>query len=339
MRKSLASKIILLGALCCAFSTACSSGGGGGVSQSVAGSANTASTTGINTIDSYDTGIAGTVAAPAAATFGTAPAPLATPGGPSFDGSSGSFPANVTFPLILSGFQRMSTGLSPTPSDPAATATVISDSSNSSTLQVVIPSLGINGQISFDGSLTSASNLVGLSYVAVSPWAQSSSPTNPNNFLNYSGFVFGYETPQAAMPTSGTAVFSGPGTATAVVFKTVGTDIRVTGVQGSASITANFGSGAINGSLTQMLVTTASSGPIPENWNDVSVTGNIAAGSNTFSGSTAAASAPGAPMSLSGSAVGKINGAFFGPAAQQLGAVWSLSDGTGSALGTVVAGH
>ena len=29
MRKSLASKIILLGALCCAFSTACSSGAGG----------------------------------------------------------------------------------------------------------------------------------------------------------------------------------------------------------------------------------------------------------------------------------------------------------------------
>ena len=76
-----------------------------------------------------------------------------------------------------------------------------------------------------------------------------------------------------------------------------------------------------------------------EHWNDVSITANIAAGSNTFNGTTAAASAPGLPMSLSGSAVGKINGAFFGPAAQNLGAVWSLSDGTGSAIGTVVAGH
>ena len=331
MRNSLTFKVIAPCALCCALATACSSGGG---------AVNTASTTGITTNDSYDTGIAGTVAAPAAATFGTAPAQLATPGGPSFDGSSGSFPANVTFPLILGGFQRTSTGLTPTPSDPAATATVINDSSTSSTLQVVIPSLGINGVITFDGDLTSTSNLAGgFSYVAVGSWAKSSSPTNPNDFLYNSGFVFGYQTPQAAMPTSGTAVFSGSGTATAVVYKTVGTEIRVTGVKGDASISANFASGAINGSLTQMLVSTASSGSNREPWNDVSVTGNIAAGSTTFNGSTAAASSPGTPMSLSGSAAGKINGAFFGPAAQQLGAVWSLGDGTGSALGTIVAGH
>jgi hypothetical protein len=44
-------------------------------------------------------------------------------------------------------------------------------------------------------------------------------------------------------------------------------------------------------------------------------------------------------MALSGSATGHIDGAFFGPAAQNLGAVWSLNDGSGAALGTVVAGH
>jgi len=136
------------------------------------------------------------------------------------------------------------------------------------------------------------------------------------------------------MPTSGTAVFSGPGLVTATVYKTVGTEIQASNpIVGNASISANFGSGAVNGSFTQMMVTNT------EHWNDVSVTANIATGSNTFSGTTAAASAPGQPMSLSGSAVGKINGAFFGPAAQNLGAVWSLSDGTGSALGTVLAGH
>jgi len=74
-------------------------------------------------------------------------------------------------------------------------------------------------------------------------------------------------------------------------------------------------------------------------WNDVSVAGTIAMGTNKFSGTTAATSSPGTPMSLSASATGHIDGAFYGPAAQNLGAVWSLSDGTGSALGTVVAGH
>ena len=134
------------------------------------------------------------------------------------------------------------------------------------------------------------------------------------------------------MPTSGTAAFTGQWWGT--VYKTVGTEILSSlPIGGNASISADFGSGAINGSLTQMKAANT------EGWNDVSVTANIAMGSNRFSGTTAAASAPGTPISLSGSAVGKINGAFYGPAAQQLGAVWSLSDGTGSALGTVLAGH
>ena len=338
MRKTNASKIIALGTLCCALSTACSSGGGG-TSQSVATSGNIAPVAPVApALDYTDTGIAGTVAAPAAATFSAAPAQLATPGGPSFDGSSGSYPSNVTFPLIIGGLQKTSTGLSPTPGDPAATATVISDSSNSSAVQVVIPSLGINQTITMHtnaaGAGDSGQPIYGLSYTAVGFWGVNSSP----NVLSDGVYVFGYQTPQAAMPTSGTAVFSGTGFVEGTIYKTVGTEIQSGIVGGSASITANFGSGAINGSFTQMTEYNNQNANT-EHWNDVSVTANIATGSNTFSGTTAAASAPGQPMSLSGSAVGKINGAFFGPAAQNLGAVWSLSDGTGSAIGTVVAGH
>ena len=336
MRKSHPSRIIARAALCCALSTACSGGGGGGVSQSVAASANTASTSQPPEPDSEDTGIAGTVAAPAAATFATGPAQLATAGGASLDGSSGSFPANVTFPLISSGLQKTSTGLSPTPSDLAATAMVINDSSNSSAVQLVIPSVGINETITMNsnaaGGGDSGQPIYGLSYVVTGGWwTRPSGTNNPYALTNTGVYVFGFETPQAAMPASGTAVFSGGTLAT--IYKTVGMEIQSGLVGGNASITANFGSGAINGSLTQMMVTNT------EHWNDVSVTANIATGSNRFSGTTAAASAPGQPMSLSGSAVGKINGAFYGPAGQQLGAVWSLSDGTGSALGTVLAGH
>ena len=127
MRKSHTSKMVVLAALGCAFSTACSSGGGGGTSQAVSTgtSTNMTSTTqGIGTA-AFDTGIAGSVAAPAAATFGAGPAQLATSGGPSFDGSSGSYPSNVTFPLIISSLQKTSTGLSPAPSDPGATLTLV----------------------------------------------------------------------------------------------------------------------------------------------------------------------------------------------------------------------
>jgi hypothetical protein len=102
-------------------------------------------------------------------------------------------------------------------------------------------------------------------------------------------------------------------------------------VEGSASFSANFGSGQVTGNFTKMQA------PGSQAWNDVSLTASISAGTNRFNGSTAATSAPGTPISLSGSATGQINGAFFGPAAQNLGAVWSLSDGSGSALGTVTA--
>jgi len=98
----------------------------------------------------------------------------------------------------------------------------------------------------------------------------------------------------------------------------------------------------VTGSLTQMqqwdgIPYTGPQTFLP--WNDVSLNASIAPGTNKFSGSTAATSAPGTAFSLAGSATGHIDGAFYGPIAQNLGAVWSLNDGRASALGTVVAGH
>src|SRR6516165_2772524 len=95
MHKTRTSKIIVLGTLCCAFSTACSGGGGGGGGMSPAASvamstpvpatpANMPSPPVATTPDNSDTGIAGSVGAPAPASFGSAPAQLATPGGATF---------------------------------------------------------------------------------------------------------------------------------------------------------------------------------------------------------------------------------------------------------------
>jgi hypothetical protein len=282
--------------------------------------------------DYYDTGIAGSVAAPAAASFGSASPQLASPGGATFDGSSGSFPSSVTFPLLVGSLQKSQTGLSAVSADQGATLTVVNSSVGSSTVQIKIPSVGVNVTDTLHSSLASGLGqyIDGLSYAVTGFWIQRQTVNSPP-LLSDSEFVFGYETPQAAMPTSGTAVFSGG--AQASVYKTVGTEIQTTGAGGNASISANFGSGAITGSFTKMQTLSNQS------WNDVTLTANIATGTNRFSGSTAAASSPGTTMSLSGSATGSINGAFYGPAAQNLGAVWSLSDGTGSALGSVLAGH
>jgi hypothetical protein len=140
------------------------------------------------------------------------------------------------------------------------------------------------------------------------------------------------------MPASGTANFSG--SANASVYKTVGSNILVTRIDGKAELSVNFSSGQITGGLSQMkqwdgVAFSGPPGTLP--WNDVSVSASVAAGTNRFSGNTAATSAPGTAFSLAGSATGRIDGAFYGPAAGSLGAVWSLSDGAASALGTIVA--
>src|SRR5207302_1990388 len=135
--------------------------------------------------------------------------------------------------------------------------------------------------------------------------------------LDVTEFAFGYETPASAMPTNGTANFAG--SADANVFKNVGTNLLHAGVSGNAAMSVNFGSGQVTGAFTKMQQWDGvpSSGPqgyLP--WNDVSVSASIATGTNRFSGSTAAISAPGTTFSLAGSATGHIDGALYGPAAQ-----------------------
>ena len=349
MRKSLTlSTLRIVTVISCALTAACSGGGGGGAismaasAPAVASAAPAAPTFCSSCVGppsngaNSDTGIAaGPIAAPAGASFGAAPTQIAVPGGPSFDGTSGSYPANVTFPLISTSLKSGSPGMSATAS-PDATLTVISTSANSQNLQLVIPSLNLNTNVNFGENIVNNIDefTFGYSYVAVGSWDQkaNSAPLQSSTVLS-----FGYETPTSAMPKTGTATFSG--LASANVFKPVSGTIAEASIVGNANLSANFSSGQVTGALTQMQQYDGM-GTQPYHflqWNDVSLNASIAPGTSKFSGSTAATSAPGTGFSLAGSATGHIDGAFYGPAAQNLGAVWSLSDGTGSAIGVIAA--
>ena len=144
---------------------------------------------------------------------------------------------------------------------------------------------------------------------------------------SYAAYVTGYATPEAAVPTTGTATYNGSAQAHIVYPNAQGQNgIGHDYVSGDASLEANFGTRHISGNLTNM-----TNGSAP--WNSVSLLGAISGGN--FSGTTAATSEPGGPSALSGSATGTFAGLFFGPAAQELGAVWTLSDGTATAFGTI----
>src|ERR1044071_2288282 len=125
MEVRMITRLIFLSSFLCigAFSLcACSGGGGGGTSASIAAVSLTPATptsvgqtTGMGS--ATNTGIvAGPIAAPAAASFGTAQKQLAVPGGQSFAGAAGipgpgGFPTNVTFPLTSISLKAGSTGL------------------------------------------------------------------------------------------------------------------------------------------------------------------------------------------------------------------------------------
>ena len=141
-------------------------------------------------------------------------------------------------------------------------------------------------------------------------------------------FVTGYETPSVAMPTVGSAAYSGTAQGSFYYPANPGSGATPSGEEvwltgGTASFTANFGARSVVGTVTGL---TANGAP----WNNFSFNSQIAA--NAFSGTTQVTTAPTGAMGLN--ATGTLEGRFFGPSAQEAGAVWTLFDGTRSAIGT-----
>ena len=183
-------------------------GSTGGSSSGSSGS--TATSSGV--VCCADTGITGSVEAPAPASFGASPLPaqIATPGGPTFDSKSGPYPiGNVSFPALSSSLQFTSSGLSAVSTNQSATVTVIGTSGIGSTLQLIVPSINLDTTWSQDGNLpgTIEGSTYGLSYVVLGEHA--AHPDPPHTMRSVTEFAFGYETPAGAMPTTGQADFSG----------------------------------------------------------------------------------------------------------------------------------
>lgn len=306
------------------------------------------------------------VAIPAAASTGNSPSPpvLASSGGPSFSGNvfSGNPPVPGTaFPLTQSVMQVSPSGASVDSNTISGGATFIIEPYNigpGSNVQLDIPSLGISEKMpilqttsgitgALNGTGVAAPNaagqvimdFTGLNYTVFGAW---SGPTGSNQ-PDVAGFVFGYQTPTNGMPTSGTASYAGKGTVNGFVFVQGQPAGNPVALNGDASFNVDFAAGQVSGAFTNMAAYARNPNNINSPtlyaypWNNVSVSASIASGQSTFSGGTTATSQPNTPYALQSSATGHINGGFYGPAADELGAVWTLSNGngTGSAIGAV----
>ncbi len=330
---------------------ACSSGGGGS-SLNSGGSPSGGSPS-------------GPVAYPitvAQASFGSSPIAPVLAGADLVNSNTGTF--DYSFPrLPLRSFPALQTAVQVTPNgvkaaDPTSSAAVnVSLGPVASctapvpcmTVRLTVPSLAMDVTANVNNNLSTPTATTasvggntfslasyGLSYVSFGVWGLASG--NAQAPGNLGVYAIGYQTPSEAMPASGSATYTGTGEVAGFVLLPSGASAVGTGIAGDATVNANFATGKVNGTLSNMQAVV---GTQTTPWNSVSLTADIAAGKNTFSGSTAATSAPAGTYSLKSTATGTVTGGFYGPAAENVGAVWTLSnpDGTGAAIGTLGAKH
>lgn len=131
----------------------------------------------------------------------------------------------------------------------------------------------------------------------------------------------GVQTPRESMPTTGTARFEGQTRGLISTFSD-----NLWGTTSDIEMTANFASGALTGS-TSNFKTTSLTGTNSTLANDMNFTfsGSITAGTANFTGAATAAAFGGPGLT------GTVQGAFFGPAANEVGLTYGLSMSTSQA--------
>ncbi len=253
------------------------------------------------------------ISAPARATVGPGMAPvLANAAGPNF--TTGAI-EGTTFRLLQTTVAMNESSIKPDAG--------VNTAGGTATATATGLAIGIAGLVAARSTIDA-----NLDWTRVGSWAFDESPWDYSGFPSQRGvFVTGYETPEGAMPTTGSATFSGSanGSMFAPASTSNGlpcgcTEVQLTGI---ATFTVDFGARSLDGTLTEMGITTP--------WNDVAFTSTIMG--NSFSGTTSVTTAPSGAMGLN--ATGTLEGRFFGPSAQEAGAVWTLFDGTNAAIGTL----
>lgn len=269
-----------------------------------------------------------TFLAPAVARAPAVPGfPQAVAGGPTI-----AAPGNTVLPLLQTVQVSTAATLGPDLATMDSGATLILDPTarearfSIANAALAVSNVGLHAEPNTVYFETSGTTVIRLAYAALDWTLFGSWYAHPDNGVQApavyaSEFVTGFQTSGSAMPTSGSANYSGG------VFGEYGY------LSGSANLQVNFADQTLTGTLTDMEWGSWDDGYSP--WNSVSLSASFAGGQSQFSGSTAVTSAPDNTLSLGANATGTVVGSFFGPNAEEIGAVWTLFDGTNSATGTI----
>lgn len=282
------------------------------------------------------------IGAPALAVAGASPSTQAAVGGPTFFTQP---TLSLSFPLLQSTM--------------VATSDLVADASTMNagstidfayctgcreTFSLTVPSLGISradlntfGDTPFTAPLDNGRTLL----VEEGTWGRNEFASLKFGYweigspfpINYSSYVYGYETPRANLPASGTATYEGR--VFGRVFYRNAQGLGEAGfIGGNVTVHVNFATQSISGQLTGIRAAYAGDAFNHEPWNDLVFTASFGASPTQFTGVTSATSTTGSGLALSSSAKGTVAVRFYGAGGRELGLVWTLYDGSKAALGS-----
>ena len=329
--------IRLASSICLLALAACSGGGGGGAA--------------LNTGTNNPGGGNSTPTTPAAPTTPVAPVtPTVSIGAPdnanvaigsaAFNFATNPPPVGMVFGLFGPAVKITSTTVEAANKGTNGTLTYRGLSNGVPTFDISIPAINLNvTNVRADATPTpvpaGGSALLGigvLKYTAAGVWGYAA---GPGTGITYAGVTAsGSGTPIASVPTAGSATYSGSGGGGAgtvgLYFIPNGNGGITTGaLTGNIAVSVNFGSGAVNGTLTNMTATPGDGGAATP-WNNVSLSATINRLPNnaSFIGTTSTSGAPSGAgnAGFSSAATGGLGGAFFGPHVDEVGGTWTLTD-------------
>lgn len=246
----------------------------------------------------------------------------------------------------------------PTTGNPAATILPLVDPAATGSVTLAAASLdsaarstsGLTGTLNYSAGTFSLGGLSGtissdLSQVAISSGGAVSLDVSSNAFSalyeatptsgNRTVGVLGAATPNSGMPSTGTVTYTGTATVT------IQDDATLYELAGDASVVASFGAGTVTTTVNGLsgTQTTGVTAPVQvTNAATIGFAGSAITGA-TFSGGTPSLTSN-TVAGLSGSQQSSLDGAFFGPDADEAGAAFVIDDsanGTVTAFGTVLA--
>ncbi|MEO7551138.1 MAG: transferrin-binding protein-like solute binding protein [Croceibacterium sp.] len=147
---------------------------------------------------------------------------------------------------------------------------------------------------------------------------------------NHSAYVYGYETPAASLPGSGTVTYTGR--VVGRVFYTLG-PTYANFVSGTATVRVDFAARTVTGELTGMGTDDDQNFFESGFWNEVSFSASFPSGINHATG-TAKVSSISGTLSALNDATGTVALRFYGADARELGLVWTLHRGSRAAVGS-----